>query len=165
MGGHLTGTSMEAIMGFLDKFKDKAADAVGKHGDKISGGLDKAGEFADKKTKGKYTDKIAMGKGKIGEGMSKLDKTPDITSSRTTSSPGVPMNPAAGAGEPFNPAAGTTTPSPSAPQQSAQQPMGPTSVPGSDSAAPMSSPRPAYEPDPVDDSTLPPSAPPYPPAP
>ena len=127
-------------MGFLDKFKGKAADVVGKHGDKISGGLDKAGEFADKKTKGKYSDKIATGKGKIGEGMNKLDKTPDITSSGTTATAGGPIDPDAGTSEPINPAAGTSTSSPSAP-------------------------RPGYESDSEDDSTLPPSAPPYPPAP
>jgi len=147
-------------MGFLDKFKGKAADVVGKHGDKISGGLDKAGEFADKKTKGKYSDKIATGKGKIGEGMNKLDKTPDITGSGTTATAGGPIDPDAGTSEPINPAAGTSTSSPSAPQ-----PTSPTSVPSSDSAAPVSAPRPGYDSDSEDDSTLPPSAPPYPPAP
>ncbi len=157
-------------MAFLDKFKGKAAEAVDKHGDKISGGLDKAGQFVDKKTKGKYSDKIATGKGKIGEGMNKLDKSPDITSSGTTATAGGtidpdagtsgPIDPDAGTSEPINPAAGTSTSSPLAPQ-----PTSPTSVPSSDSAAPVSAPRPGYDSDSEDDSTLPPSAPPYPPAP
>lgn len=86
-------------MGFLDKIKGKAGDAATKHGDKISGGLDKAGEFVDKKTKGKYSDKIVMGKEKVGEGLGKLDKTPDMTSTTTT-------------------AATTTGPSPSSPPSS-----------------------------------------------
>lgn len=71
-------------MGFLDKIKvqaadlkDKAVDAVDKNSDKIHGGLDKAGEFVDKKTKGKYTDKIATAKAKAEQGLDKLDKKND----------------------------------------------------------------------------------------
>ena len=48
-------------MGIFDKFKKKAADVAGEHGDKIEGGIDKAAEFADDKTAGKYTDKIETG--------------------------------------------------------------------------------------------------------
>ena len=51
-------------MGFLDNAKAKLTKAVDQHGDKISQGLDKAGELADKKTKGKYSDKIEGGLGK-----------------------------------------------------------------------------------------------------
>lgn len=67
-------------MGFSDKLKSavgqarvKATEAVDKHGDKIAGGIDKAGAFADKKTKGKYSDKIAKGTVKAKEGLDKLD--------------------------------------------------------------------------------------------
>ena len=55
-------------MGFLDKLKttayqakDKAVEAVDEHAPQIKGGIGKAGEFVDKKTKGKYSDKIAKG--------------------------------------------------------------------------------------------------------
>ncbi|WP_028473924.1 antitoxin [Nocardioides alkalitolerans] len=72
-------------MGFADKLKGaveqartkagpKLADAVDKHGDKVTGGIEKAGAFADKKTKGKYSDKIAKGTTKAREGIEKLDK-------------------------------------------------------------------------------------------
>ena len=37
---------------------DKARDAVSDNSDKIDGGIDKAAEFVDDKTKRKYTDKI-----------------------------------------------------------------------------------------------------------
>ena len=50
---------------YIDKAKDlakdlteKARDAVAEHSDKIDGGIDKAAEFVDDKTKGKYTEKI-----------------------------------------------------------------------------------------------------------
>ncbi|MDR6173513.1 hypothetical protein QE364_002638 [Nocardioides zeae] len=67
-------------MGFSDKLKGvlgqartQASSAVDKHGDKITGGIDKAAAFADKKTKGKYSDKIAKGTVKAKEGLEKLD--------------------------------------------------------------------------------------------
>jgi hypothetical protein len=41
-------------MGFLDKAKDLLAQ----NADKVETVIDKAGEFADDKTKGKYTDAI-----------------------------------------------------------------------------------------------------------
>jgi hypothetical protein len=71
---------MEVRMGFLDKVKvqagdllDKAVDTAAKNSDKISVGLDKAGEFVDKRTKGKYTDKIETGKVKAKQGLEKLE--------------------------------------------------------------------------------------------
>ncbi|MEJ7741088.1 MAG: antitoxin [Nocardioidaceae bacterium] len=85
--GDLTHKYMEAVMGFLDKIKDKATDAATKHSDKISGGLNKAGDMLDKRTKGKYTDKIVTGKAKVGEGLSKLDNSRDITSTNPTGQP------------------------------------------------------------------------------
>lgn len=66
-------------MGFLDNAKDKLTKAVDQHGDKIAKGLDKAGEFADKKTKGKYSDKIEGGLGKAKGALDNLDgKNDDI---------------------------------------------------------------------------------------
>ncbi len=68
-------------MGFLDKLKvqakdlkDKAVDTASKNSDKITTGLDKAGDFVDKKTQGKYSDKIATGKAKAKEGLDKLEQ-------------------------------------------------------------------------------------------
>lgn len=67
-------------MGFSDKLKGavgqartKASEAVDKHGPKIADGIDKAGAFADQKTKGKYSDKIAKGTTKAKEGLDKID--------------------------------------------------------------------------------------------
>ena len=48
-------------MGGFDKLRDKATDAVDEHGDKVSQGMDKAGEFADEKTGGEHGDKIDKG--------------------------------------------------------------------------------------------------------
>ncbi len=74
-------------MGFLDKIKeqasvlkDKAVDTAVKNSDKITAGLDKAGELADKKTKGKYTHHIETSKVKAKQGLEKLDtSTPPQT--------------------------------------------------------------------------------------
>lgn len=66
-------------MGFLDKFKgrsseirNKAADLVEQHGDKIDRGLSKAGGAASKATKGKYDDKIDTVAQRAREGVKKL---------------------------------------------------------------------------------------------
>lgn len=60
-------------MGFLDKLKGKAKQAVDEHGDQISSGIDKAGAMIDKRTKGKYSDKINTGTGKAKDALDKLD--------------------------------------------------------------------------------------------
>lgn len=137
-------------MAFIDKIKGKAAEAVDKHGDKISGGLSKAGEFADKKTKGKYSDKIAASKEKVGERLSKRNQGSDITGTPTATD------------APLNPAAGVGTSSPPAPE-----PTVPTSTPGTEPtgspAIPV--PEPSSELASDDDTSQPPSAPTYPPAP
>lgn len=44
-------------MGFLDKIRGQ----VGKHGDTIAGGLDKAAKKANEATKGKYAGQIDKG--------------------------------------------------------------------------------------------------------
>lgn len=66
-------------MGFLDKAKKQLTDAVDKHGDKISQGLDKAASEADRRTKGKYAAQIAKGREKAKEGLDRLDgKNDDV---------------------------------------------------------------------------------------
>lgn len=60
-------------MGFMDKIKKKATQAVDQHGDKIASGIDKAAAVADKKTGGKHQDKIAKATGKAKDGLDKLD--------------------------------------------------------------------------------------------
>ena len=64
-------------MGFLDKLKKQATEAVDKHGDQIAGGLDKAAGMVDKKTKGKYSDKIKTGHQKAKDALDKLDNKND----------------------------------------------------------------------------------------
>ena len=74
-------------MGILDKLKGqasglkkKATEVVDDNGDKIQSGIDKAGDFADQKTKGKYSDKIDQAKGAAEKGLDKLDgKDDDFT--------------------------------------------------------------------------------------
>ena len=55
-------------MGFMDKVKGM----LGQHSDKVSKGMDKAGEMADTKTKGKYSDKIQTGTQKAKDQTEKL---------------------------------------------------------------------------------------------
>ncbi|MFD3739650.1 antitoxin [Streptomyces sp. NPDC058629] len=42
----------------LKNLKDKAEDLAEAHGDKISDGLEKVGDFIDDKTDGKHSDRI-----------------------------------------------------------------------------------------------------------
>ncbi len=65
-------------MGFLDRLKGRgknlrqqASQAVDKHGDKISGGLDTAAEKANRATKGKYAGQISQGVTKAKDGLDK----------------------------------------------------------------------------------------------
>ena len=64
-------------MGFLDKLRGRASGAVDKHGEKISDGIDKAADVADKKTGGKHTDKIDSGADKAKDALDKLDGKDD----------------------------------------------------------------------------------------
>lgn len=76
-----TRTSIEGRerMGFLSDAKAKLTKAVDSQGDKIAGGLEKAGELVDKKTKGKYSDKIQTGVDKAKNTLDGLDgKNDDI---------------------------------------------------------------------------------------
>lgn len=81
-------------MGFLDKAKAKAADAVDKHGDKINQGLDKAGDMADQRTQGKHTDKIAGAKANAADALDNLDgkrdDLPPNTATHDTPTPSTP---------------------------------------------------------------------------
>ncbi|MFL6172667.1 MAG: antitoxin [Marmoricola sp.] len=66
-------------MGFLSDAKAKLTKAVDSNGDKIAGGLDKAGQLVDKKTGGKYSDKIKTGVDKAKDSLDGLDgKNDDI---------------------------------------------------------------------------------------
>jgi uncharacterized protein YjbJ (UPF0337 family) len=38
--------------------KDKVRGLIGRYGDKVDKAIDKAGDIADRRTKGKYSDKI-----------------------------------------------------------------------------------------------------------
>ena len=61
-------------MGFLDDAKAKLGDAVHKHGDTISGGIDKAARTVDQRTGGKHATKIQSGAAKAKDALHKLDK-------------------------------------------------------------------------------------------
>jgi hypothetical protein len=64
-------------MSFLDKARRKLTEAVDKHGDKVSDGVDKAARALDEKTKGKHSDKIAGGAAKAKQALEKLDGKDD----------------------------------------------------------------------------------------
>ena len=55
----------------IGKLAKRAKDVIDKRGDKIAGGIDKATDFVDKKSKGKFHDKLE----KVDELAKKLDKT------------------------------------------------------------------------------------------
>jgi len=64
-------------MGFLDKLRGKATQAVDQHGEKIADGIDKAAEVADRKTGGKHAGKIDSGAEKAKDALDKLDGKDD----------------------------------------------------------------------------------------
>ena len=79
------------FMGFLDKLKKQAGDAVDKHGDQIAKGIDKAAGLADAKTKGKHGDQIAKGAATAKNALDKLDgKNDDIPDEQPPSAPRTP---------------------------------------------------------------------------
>ncbi|HEV2782207.1 MAG TPA: antitoxin [Actinophytocola sp.] len=55
-------------MGF-DQMKDKAQEALGRHGDKAEQGVDKARELADEKTGGRYSDQLEQGADRLKDRM------------------------------------------------------------------------------------------------
>src|ERR1700712_1866878 len=78
-------------VGFLDEAKKKLGGAVDKHGDKISEGLDKAGQAIDARTGGKYRDRIDTGVGKAKNALDGLDgKRDDFSASAGGSQPPEP---------------------------------------------------------------------------
>jgi uncharacterized protein YjbJ (UPF0337 family) len=64
-------------MSFLDKARGKLTEAVDKHGDKITQGIDKAAHEANKRTGGKHGDKIQKATTKAKDALEKLDKKDD----------------------------------------------------------------------------------------
>ena len=72
-------------MSFLDKAKAKLTKAVDDHGDKIAGGIDKAGAMVNEKTGGKHAGKIEKATGKARDALDALDgKNDDIGPGPTT---------------------------------------------------------------------------------
>jgi hypothetical protein len=70
--------------GFLDKVKktvggsaEKAKDLAAKNSDKITGAVDKATDFVDKKTKGKYSEKLQKVDDAAHRAVDKLDGAED----------------------------------------------------------------------------------------
>ncbi len=59
-------------MGFLDDMKRKAENLAAAHEDKIDGAIDKAAEFADKRTGGKHAPKIEKAADKARDVVDKL---------------------------------------------------------------------------------------------
>lgn len=66
-------------MGIFDDMKNKAADLVDKHGEKIAQGVDKAGEIVNDKTGGKHADKIQQATQKAKDGLGNLQGRDDTT--------------------------------------------------------------------------------------
>ena len=84
------------MAGFLDKAKDlakglsgKAKTTVGENQEKIDGGIDKAADFVDDKTKGKYTEKIEKGKDAAHRAVDKIGGD-DGSGTTEGGSPGTP---------------------------------------------------------------------------
>ncbi|TYL51308.1 antitoxin, partial [Nocardioides sp. BGMRC 2183] len=97
-------------MGFLDDAKKKLSAAVDKHGDKIDSSIDKAADFADKKTGGKYRGQIQGGVGKAKDALDKLDGRDDDLGPGQREQPGNPGS--TGKGTPPPPPPGPSTPPP-----------------------------------------------------
>jgi hypothetical protein len=98
-------------MSFLDKAKAKLTQAVDQHGEKITGGIDKAARMANEKTGGKHADKIEKATSKAREALDALDgKNDDIPDADTRPAPGTNSpDPTAQPGpptDPSNPATG-----------------------------------------------------------
>ena len=75
-------------MGFLDRFRRKATDAVDDHGEKVGGGIDKAADVADDKTGGKYSAQIDSGADKAKDTLDSLDgKNDDIADTPSVQPP------------------------------------------------------------------------------
>ena len=64
-------TRRQSTVGFLDKLKKQATTAADKHGDKIVGGIDKAGDAVNKATKNKYAHQVSKAAAKAKDGVNK----------------------------------------------------------------------------------------------
>lgn len=62
-------------MGFLDKLKKQATTAADKHGDKIVGGIDKAGEAVNKATKNKYAHQVGKAQTRAKDGVNRAGES------------------------------------------------------------------------------------------
>ncbi|MFF2850873.1 antitoxin [Streptomyces sp. NPDC058001] len=61
----------------LKNLKEKAEEIAEEHGEKITEGLEKAGDFIDDKTGGKYSDKIDSGVEKAQDLVERLGEKKD----------------------------------------------------------------------------------------
>jgi len=77
-------------MGFLDRLKQQANTAAGKHGDKIVGGLDKAGDAVNKRTGGKYAAHVTKAKTAAKNGIDKAGRSDGTGGAGTPGTPGGP---------------------------------------------------------------------------
>ena len=115
-------------MGLLDEAKKKLGSAVDKHGDKISAGLDKAGNAVDVKTGGKHRANIKTGVAKAKGALEDLDGKRDDFSPTAgrddektqppdpkPDEPGGPSKDAPGPSGPSDPAKPTEPTQPAAP--------------------------------------------------
>ena len=84
-------------MGLLNDVGAKAKNLVSGNRDKIDKGLAKAGDLANRKTKGKHQDKIEQGLAKVSEGLDKVE------AEEKNAGPGAGPNPAPGGGTTQNP--------------------------------------------------------------
>lgn len=64
-------------MGFLDDAEKDLGTAVDSQGERIGEGLDKAGEYADKRTGDKYDHQVSEGVQKAKDGLDGLDGKDD----------------------------------------------------------------------------------------
>lgn len=113
--GRWTMSLLDNVKAALGPAKDKVSDLAQRHETKIHHGLDRAAEAVDKSTKGTYSDRIRSGTGKVKGTINRLAHKDDGTSDTggtapatgTTSTPGTPPGPRAGATPPD---AGRTAP-------------------------------------------------------
>ena len=84
-------------MGLTDKLKKatgQATKVVAENEEKLDSAIDKAAEFADKKTKGKYADKITKATDSAKKGIDKIAAKGDAESGPTSSDgPSTPQGP------------------------------------------------------------------------
>ena len=97
--------------------KDKVTDLVGENEEKITGAIDKTGEFVDDKTKHKYTEKIDRAQEAAKSAVSKVAGTTPESTGSTDDEPAAKDETPATATEPADddtPEGGPADPSPDA---------------------------------------------------